>query len=171
MYSSARGRSTGRGCLRLHQFGISLIVAAFASGPSIVYAFGISTGDGTATAISAIADSHFTVDIAPAITWVWSNASRSLNVDTANALLNHIGLKIQAIVRQLENGNRRIISRRIDETGSRVNAMLVDSCGILVAGGSFKDVSYDVFIGGPLYQPTRFPNRWPVAGFSVSFLL
>ncbi|WGS49987.1 ShlB/FhaC/HecB family hemolysin secretion/activation protein [Paraburkholderia sp. D15] len=38
-------------------------------------------------------------------------------------------------------------------------------------GGAFKHVSYDVFIGGPLYQPARFPNRWPVAGFSVSFLL
>jgi hemolysin activation/secretion protein len=38
-------------------------------------------------------------------------------------------------------------------------------------GSVLKHVSYDVFIGGPLYQPTRFPNRWPVAGFSVSFLL
>ncbi|MFM0741440.1 ShlB/FhaC/HecB family hemolysin secretion/activation protein [Paraburkholderia xenovorans] len=38
-------------------------------------------------------------------------------------------------------------------------------------GSVFKHVSYDVFIGGPLYQPDRFPNRWPVAGFSVSFLL
>lgn len=38
-------------------------------------------------------------------------------------------------------------------------------------GGAFKHISYDVFIGGPLYQPARFPNRWPVAGFSVSFLL
>lgn len=40
-----------------------------------------------------------------------------------------------------------------------------------VRGSVFKHVSYDVFIGGPLYQPTRFPNHWPVAGFSVSFLL
>jgi hemolysin activation/secretion protein len=38
-------------------------------------------------------------------------------------------------------------------------------------GSAFKHVSYDVFIGGPLYQPARFPNHWPVAGFSVSFLL
>lgn len=38
-------------------------------------------------------------------------------------------------------------------------------------GSVLKHVSYDVFIGGPLYQPTRFPNHWPVAGFSVSFLL
>jgi hemolysin activation/secretion protein len=38
-------------------------------------------------------------------------------------------------------------------------------------GSAFKHVSYDVFIGGPLYQPDRFPNHWPVAGFSVSFLL
>ncbi|WP_244305957.1 ShlB/FhaC/HecB family hemolysin secretion/activation protein [Paraburkholderia lacunae] len=38
-------------------------------------------------------------------------------------------------------------------------------------GSAFEHVSYDVFIGGPLYQPDRFPNRWPVAGFSVSFLL
>lgn len=38
-------------------------------------------------------------------------------------------------------------------------------------GSVFKHVSYDVFIGGPLYQPARFPNHWPVAGFSVSFLL
>jgi hemolysin activation/secretion protein len=38
-------------------------------------------------------------------------------------------------------------------------------------GSAFKHASYDVFIGGPLYQPARFPNRWPVAGFSVSFLL
>lgn len=38
-------------------------------------------------------------------------------------------------------------------------------------GSAFKHVSYDVFIGGPLYQPARYPNRWPVAGFSVSFLL
>ena len=38
-------------------------------------------------------------------------------------------------------------------------------------GSAFRHVSYDVFIGGPLYQPARFPNHWPVAGFSVSFLL
>lgn len=38
-------------------------------------------------------------------------------------------------------------------------------------GSAFKHVSYDVFIGGPLYQPERFPNHWPVAGFSVSFML
>lgn len=38
-------------------------------------------------------------------------------------------------------------------------------------GSAFKHVNYDVFLGGPLYQPARFPNRWPVAGFSVSFLL
>lgn len=38
-------------------------------------------------------------------------------------------------------------------------------------GSAFKHVSYDVFIGGPLYQPARFPNHWPVAGFSVSFQL
>jgi len=36
-------------------------------------------------------------------------------------------------------------------------------------GSPFKNVFYDVFIGGPLYQPARFPNRWPVAGFSLSF--
>ncbi|GLU33894.1 ShlB/FhaC/HecB family hemolysin secretion/activation protein [Trinickia caryophylli] len=36
-------------------------------------------------------------------------------------------------------------------------------------GSPFKNAYYDVFIGGPLYQPARFPNRWPVAGFSVSF--
>ncbi len=36
-------------------------------------------------------------------------------------------------------------------------------------GSPFKNVYYDVFIGGPLYQPARFPNRWPVAGFSISF--
>jgi hemolysin activation/secretion protein len=38
-------------------------------------------------------------------------------------------------------------------------------------GSPFKNVYYDVFIGGPLYQPANFPNRWPVAGFSVSFQL
>ncbi len=38
-------------------------------------------------------------------------------------------------------------------------------------GSAFKHVNYDVFIGGPLYQPDRFPNRWPIAGFSLSFLL
>jgi hemolysin activation/secretion protein len=40
-----------------------------------------------------------------------------------------------------------------------------------VRGGAFQHVNYDVFIGGPLYQPAGFPNHWPVAGFSVSFLL
>ncbi|MEM5314783.1 ShlB/FhaC/HecB family hemolysin secretion/activation protein [Paraburkholderia sp. JHI869] len=38
-------------------------------------------------------------------------------------------------------------------------------------GSVVRHVSYDVFIGGPLYQPERFPNHWPVAGFSVSVLL
>jgi hemolysin activation/secretion protein len=38
-------------------------------------------------------------------------------------------------------------------------------------GSPFKNVYYDVFIGGPLYQPANFPNRWPVAGFSLSFQL
>jgi hemolysin activation/secretion protein len=35
-------------------------------------------------------------------------------------------------------------------------------------GMPFKHAYYDVFIGGPLYQPAYFPNRWPVAGFSLS---
>ncbi|MGF6244871.1 hemolysin activation/secretion protein [Paraburkholderia sp. GAS38] len=38
-------------------------------------------------------------------------------------------------------------------------------------GNLYQRVSYDAFIGGPLYQPAGFPNHWPVAGFSVSFLL
>lgn len=40
-----------------------------------------------------------------------------------------------------------------------------------LSGSVFKHVNYEAFVGGPLYQPDRFPNRWPVAGFSVSFLL
>jgi hemolysin activation/secretion protein len=40
-----------------------------------------------------------------------------------------------------------------------------------VRGNFHQHVSYDAFIGGPLYQPAHFPNHWPVAGFSVSFLL
>jgi filamentous hemagglutinin family protein len=171
MSSSARGGSTGRGSLRLHQFGINLIVATFAAGSCGAYAIGISAGGGTVTTVSATANRQPTVDIVPTIAWAWSNAFRSLNVDAAGPLLNDIGLRIQTIVRQLESGNRRIVGRRINVTGSQANTILVDPCGIPVNGGSFKDVSYDVFIGGPLYQPTRFPNRWPVAGFSVSFLL
>lgn len=38
-------------------------------------------------------------------------------------------------------------------------------------GSVLQHINYDVFIGGPLYQPARFPNRWPVVGFSVSILL
>ncbi|MBI0328736.1 ShlB/FhaC/HecB family hemolysin secretion/activation protein [Burkholderia plantarii] len=38
-------------------------------------------------------------------------------------------------------------------------------------GSLLQHVSYDLFLGGPLYQPANFPNHWPVAGFSVSFLL
>ncbi|CAB3802029.1 Hemolysin transporter protein ShlB [Pararobbsia alpina] len=38
-------------------------------------------------------------------------------------------------------------------------------------GNFLKSVNYDVFIGGPLYQPTGFPNHWPVAGFSVNLPL
>ncbi|RQN34329.1 ShlB/FhaC/HecB family hemolysin secretion/activation protein [Paraburkholderia tropica] len=38
-------------------------------------------------------------------------------------------------------------------------------------GSLYQHASYDVFVGGPLYQPTGFPNHWPVAGFSVSFQL
>lgn len=38
-------------------------------------------------------------------------------------------------------------------------------------GSPIKHVFYDVFIGGPLYEPNRFPNHWPVAGFSLSFQL
>lgn len=36
-------------------------------------------------------------------------------------------------------------------------------------GSPFKNVFYDLFLGGPLYQPAKFPNHWPVAGFSLSF--
>ncbi|HWZ49244.1 MAG TPA: ShlB/FhaC/HecB family hemolysin secretion/activation protein [Herbaspirillum sp.] len=36
-------------------------------------------------------------------------------------------------------------------------------------GNPFQNAYYDVFIGGPLYQPNNFPNRWPVAGFSLSY--
>lgn len=36
-------------------------------------------------------------------------------------------------------------------------------------GSPLKGVFYDVFVGGPLHQPAHFPNRWPVAGFSLSF--
>jgi len=38
-------------------------------------------------------------------------------------------------------------------------------------GSPLPHVNYDVFVGGPLYQPAHFPNRWPVAGFSVNFQL
>lgn len=38
-------------------------------------------------------------------------------------------------------------------------------------GSPIKHVYYDLFIGGPLYEPDRFPNHWPVAGFSLSFQL
>jgi hemolysin activation/secretion protein len=38
-------------------------------------------------------------------------------------------------------------------------------------GSLYRYVTYDAFIGGPLYEPARFPNHWPVAGFSVSFQL
>ncbi len=38
-------------------------------------------------------------------------------------------------------------------------------------GSPVKHVFYDMFIGGPLYEPDRFPNHWPVAGFSLSFQL
>jgi hemolysin activation/secretion protein len=38
-------------------------------------------------------------------------------------------------------------------------------------GSPIKHVFYDLFIGGPLYEPDRFPNHWPVAGFSLSFQL
>ncbi len=40
-----------------------------------------------------------------------------------------------------------------------------------VRGNLERHLSYDAFIGGPLYEPAGFPNHWPVAGFSVSFLL
>jgi hemolysin activation/secretion protein len=40
-----------------------------------------------------------------------------------------------------------------------------------VRGGLFGHASYDAFIGGPLYQPTGFPNHGPVLGFSVNFQL
>lgn len=36
-------------------------------------------------------------------------------------------------------------------------------------GSPFKHAFYDVFLGGPLYQPAHYPNHWPVAGFSLSF--
>lgn len=38
-------------------------------------------------------------------------------------------------------------------------------------GSPANHLFYDIFIGGPLYEPDRFPNHWPVAGFSVSFQL
>jgi hemolysin activation/secretion protein len=38
-------------------------------------------------------------------------------------------------------------------------------------GNLLGNVFYDAFIGGPLYQPANFPNRWPVAGFSLSVQL
>lgn len=38
-------------------------------------------------------------------------------------------------------------------------------------GSLLQHATYDVFIGGPLYEPEGFPNHWPVAGFSVSFKL
>ena len=38
-------------------------------------------------------------------------------------------------------------------------------------GTPFKGLYYDVFLGGPLHQPRHFRNRWPVAGFSLSYQL
>jgi hemolysin activation/secretion protein len=35
-------------------------------------------------------------------------------------------------------------------------------------GVPFSDAYYDVFLGGPLYQPQYFPNRWPVMGFTLN---
>jgi hemolysin activation/secretion protein len=33
----------------------------------------------------------------------------------------------------------------------------------------FPGLSGEAFLGGPLAQPEKFPNRWPVCGFSLSF--
>lgn len=38
-------------------------------------------------------------------------------------------------------------------------------------GGFLKHVSYDAFIGAPLYKPAGFPGHGPVLGFSVNFQL
>lgn len=36
-------------------------------------------------------------------------------------------------------------------------------------GELFNHFSYDVFLGGPVHQPSRFPNHWMVAGFSLAY--
>jgi hemolysin activation/secretion protein len=38
-----------------------------------------------------------------------------------------------------------------------------------VKGVIGKGLYFDLFVGGPLRQPDRFPNRWPVVGISVSY--
>ncbi len=137
MTSSARESRAGRGGSRPHQFGINLIVAALAAVPCSTYEIGLSAADGTATMISVTVNHHQTVDIAPAVVWMWSNAYRSFNVDAAGSLLNDIGIKIRTIVKQLEGGNRRIISGRIDVTGLCASMTLANSCGITMKGGSY----------------------------------
>ncbi|WP_186148216.1 ShlB/FhaC/HecB family hemolysin secretion/activation protein [Burkholderia gladioli] len=56
------------------------------------------------------------------------------------------------------------------ETANLLGRHLIGAV-IGLRGSLLQHVSYDVFLGGPLHQPAGFPNRWPVAGFSLSFLL
>jgi hypothetical protein len=170
MTSSARGSSTGRGSSRLHQFGIDLIVAAFAAVPRSIHGIGVPVGGGMASTISAAVNRYRSVDITPTIAWVRSRGYRAFNGSDAVASLNNVAIKIRTIVDRLTS-SLRIIRGSIDVSDLLANMIFADSRGMTVKDGSFKRVSYDVFIGAPVYQPARFPNRWPVAGFSLSFLL
>lgn len=56
--------------------------------------------------------------------------------------------------------------------GSNEKALLGQSIVGAVLGlkGAIgKGFYFDFFVGGPLSQPERFPNHWPVLGFSVSY--
>jgi filamentous hemagglutinin family protein len=67
---------------------------------------------------------------------VWRNSHGIFNVKAAGASLNDVGVRSRAIVNQLANGNRRIVSDSINSIGSCVDTLLTCPSGIRVKGSS-----------------------------------
>ncbi len=137
--------------------GVFLVVSAL---PAVAQAVGISVDGGTATSVSAGANGHQTVNIAPAFAGVSNNTYSSFSVDAAGASLNNVGINARTIVNQVTSTSPSIISGQIDVLGPRANVILANPNGITVNGGSFINTGRLALTTGHV----SFKDTIPVAG-------
>jgi filamentous hemagglutinin family protein len=133
--------------MRIKPIPLCLLLAS-ASVSSYANAAGIVADGGTATSVSAAANGHQTVNLAPTTGGVSRNTYTSFNVSSAGADLNNNGINANTIVNQVTSTNPSLIQGAISVLGPRANVILANPNGIAVNGGSFVNAGHVVLSTG-----------------------